>query len=215
MEDRQQRVHRATQELQRQAMIITGFVLLLWLVEIADRLLFRGALDGLGVVPYTVEGLRGILLAPFLHADFAHLAANSVPLAIFGWLILVRGFGRFALITLIVVLSSGVGAWLFGGAQTVHIGASGIVFGYFGFILLRALTERSLASLSSALIVLLLYGSLIWGVLPLVMGVSWQMHLFGFLGGALAARMLPSAPPVPPERDDNLLTIDYDDLEIY
>ncbi len=200
-----------------QVAIVGSLLLLMWLVEAVDSLFFRSGLDQFGVWPRHLSGLWGILFAPFLHANFAHLAANSIPFAFLGWLILVRGLGDYVVVTLAVMISSGLGTWLLGASDSIHIGASGIVFGYFGFLLLRAVYERSLVAMSSALIVILLYGSFIWGVFPLIMGVSWQMHLFGFVGGAFIARVLADRRtlPVGDDRDltGDMLVVDYRDVE--
>jgi membrane associated rhomboid family serine protease len=212
--ERHLRFAQAARELKQQVIVIGLMVVLLWTTELVDWLIFDGGLDQYGVVPQSVDGLWGILFAPLLHGGFGHLAANTVPLAVLGWLILARGGKLFTLVTFVAVIGSGLGAWLFGGINSVHIGASGLVFGYFGFLILRAVYERSLVAMSSALVVVLLYGSLIWGVFPLVMGVSWQMHMFGFLAGALAARTLPGEPVVP-QPDDEPLVVDYEDLDRY
>jgi membrane associated rhomboid family serine protease len=211
---RQARLERAARELKNQFIVIGLIVALLWGTELVDWLFFDGQLDQYGVVPQTLDGLWGILAAPLLHGGFGHLAANTVPLAVLGWLILARGGKLFALVSVVAVVGSGIGAWLFGGGNTVHIGASGLVFGYFGFILMRAAYERSLIAMSSALVVVLLYGSLIWGVFPLIMGVSWQMHMFGFIAGALTARTFPGERDL--LRDEGRpLVVDYEDLDPY
>lgn len=189
-------------KLRTHFLIIGGIVAFLWLLELIDWLLLDGYLNRLGVRPRSFSGLEGILFAPFSHANFAHLAANTLPFAILGWLILVRGLNDFLVVTSLVSLSSALGAWLFGGIGTVHIGLSGVVFGYFGFLIVRAIYERSLAAISAALLVIFLYGSLIWGVFPLMSGVSWQMHLFGFIGGAVLGKWL-ARPPMPALHDDD------------
>ena len=127
---------------------------------------------------------------PVLHADFGHVLANTFPFIILGGLVMIRGLRDFLVVTGVVILVSGLGVWLFGGSGTVHIGASALVFGYLGFLLLRAYFEWSLVSIAVALVVGLMYSSLIWGILPISLGVSWQGHLFGFIGGALAAYLL-------------------------
>lgn len=192
-------------DLRTHALIIGGIVAFLWLLELIDWLLLDGYFNQFGVRPRTLSGLEGILFAPFSHANFAHLAANTVPFALLGWLILVRGLNDFLIVTSVASLSSSLGAWLFGGTGTIHIGLSGVVFGYFGFLLFRAVYERSLAAMSSALIVVFLYGSLIWGVLPLMAGISWQMHLFGFIGGAMLGKWLArrEVPALYGDDDDN------------
>jgi membrane associated rhomboid family serine protease len=103
---------------------------------------------------------------------------------------MLRETSDFFVVTIITMLVSGLGVWLTAPAYSIHIGASGVIFGYFGFLLLRGYFERSFAAILFSLIVGLLYGGLIWGVLPLQYGISWQGHLFGFIGGALAARLL-------------------------
>lgn len=161
-------------------------VLLVWMMEIVDRLLLGGALDQFGVIPRQPVGLRGIALAPFLHAGFAHLLANTVPFLILGFLIALRYGRRTAVISAVIILISGLGTWLVAPAYTVHIGASGLIFGYFAFLIVNAWYERSPGAIALALAVILMYGGLIGGVWPAA-GVSWQGHLFGLTGGAVAA----------------------------
>ena len=170
--------------------ILIGFVALMWVLEIADQFLLGRSLDLYGIMPRNLLGLRGILFSPFLHGGFGHLSANTIPFMVLGWLIMVRQTRDFWCVTAIVMLISGLGVWLLAASNTVHIGASGLIFGYFGFLLLRSYFERSPASIALSLLVIFLYGGLIWGVLPLQSGVSWEGHLFGFMGGAVAARLL-------------------------
>jgi membrane associated rhomboid family serine protease len=178
--------------LRNQAIILGGFVLLIWLLELIDLIIFDHSLDAYGIQPRSLVGLRGILFMPFLHADFGHVLANTVPFIILGWLVMMRSTTDFFIITGVVLLVSGLGVWFLGGSGTVHIGASALVFGFLGFLLLRAYFEWSLTSILIALVVGMMYSGLIWGVLPLAYGVSWQGHLFGFIGGALAAYLLTS-----------------------
>ncbi|WP_039961613.1 rhomboid family intramembrane serine protease, partial [Kamptonema sp. PCC 6506] len=177
-------------ELQTQAAILGGFVALMWIIEIVDWFLLGGRLNAYGVRPWSMVGLRGILFMPFLHANFAHLAANTLPFITFGWLIMLQETSDFFLVSAVTMLVSGLGVWLTGAPYSVHIGASGLIFGYFGFLLLRGFFERSFMSIALSLFVGFLYGGLIWGVLPSQPGVSWQGHLFGFVGGVLAAQLL-------------------------
>lgn len=179
-----------TRELQTHAAILGGFAALLWIIEIVDVFVFRGRLNAYGIRPRSLEGLEGILFMPFLHGSFAHLAANTLPFLTLGWLIMLREISDFFIVSAVTVLISGVGVWLTGAPNSIHIGASGLVFGYFGFLLLRGYFERSFASILMSLIVGFFYGSLIWGVLPAQPGVSWQAHFFGFVGGAVAAQLL-------------------------
>jgi membrane associated rhomboid family serine protease len=162
---------------------------LMWIVEIADRWIFHGGLDQYGIHPRTVAGLWGILYSPFLHAGFVHLVANTIPFLALGGFVMLRGIGRFVAISLIVCLLGGFGTWLVGKSDTVHVGASGVIFGYLGYLLSSAIFERSLVSIALALLAGGLYGGLIFGVLPGQIGISWEGHLFGFLGGIIAAKM--------------------------
>ncbi len=177
-------------ELKTQAIILGGIVAFMWVVEIIDIFFLRGSLNYYGIIPHRIIGLRGILFAPFLHGNFFHLAANTIPFVTFGWLIMLRETSDFFIVSAITALVSGLGTWITGSPNSVHIGASGIIFGYLGFLLLRGYFERSATSIFLSLFVGFSYGSMIWGVLPTQMGISWQGHLFGFIGGAIAARLL-------------------------
>lgn len=175
-------------EIKAHIAILGTIVAAMWLLEIVDIAL-GGRLNYLGIYPRNTIGLRGILLAPFLHLNFQHLISNTIPFVVMGWFVMLRGIPEFFKVSAIVALASGIGTWLFGSAG-LHIGASGVVFGYFGFLLSRAYFERSSLSIALSLAVGLLYGGLIWGVLPGRFGISWEGHLFGFLGGIYAARQL-------------------------
>jgi len=168
-------------ELKMQWTVLLGLVALAWGIELIDLFLLRGRLDLFGIIPRTSIGLRGIVFAPFLHGGLGHLIGNTIPFLVLGWLIMLRETSDFIWVTLIAGLSSGVGTWLFG-SPGVHIGASGVIFGYLGYLLLRGFFERRPFSIALSLFVLALYGSLIWGVFPLHRGISWEGHLFGFLG---------------------------------
>ncbi|HFE39126.1 MAG TPA: rhomboid family intramembrane serine protease, partial [Gammaproteobacteria bacterium] len=139
-----------------------------------------------GIHPRSSAGLGGILLWPFLHANFSHLIANTIPLAILGWFVLLRGFRQFIFITLGITLIAGSAVWLLA-RPAIHIGASGLVFGYFGFLVAVAWYEKSLASFVVAVFTLFLYGGLVWGVLPQAPNISWEAHLFGLMAGVVIA----------------------------
>lgn len=171
--------------------ILGGFISVLWVLEIVDTLIFKGWLNRFGILPRRWLGLRGILLAPLLHGNLRHLSMNTVPLVVLGWLILVRSTQVFVIVTAAVWLIGGLGVWLFAGSKSNHIGASGLVFGYLGFLLTNGYVEQSLVAIATTILVGLLYGSTLWGVLPLQRGVSWQGHLFGVLTGGLCAYYLP------------------------
>lgn len=179
-------------EMKLQGKTIFGVVCLLWVIEIVDAVLFGGGLDQLGIKPRSVPGLWGILFAPFLHGDFAHLISNTIPFVTLSWLIMLRGTEDWFAVSAIAALVSGIGTWLFGAPTSVHIGASGVVFGYFGFLLLRGYFERSLVAIAFSVLVFFMYGGILWGVLPRLDGapISWEGHLFGFIGGVLAAKLM-------------------------
>lgn len=161
----------------------------MWGIECINFLL-GGNLDQYGIIPRSIPGLRGILFAPFLHASFPHLIANSLPFLILGWFVMLRRTSDFLWVSAIAMLIGGLGTWLIAPAYTVHVGASGVIFGYLGFLISRGYFERSLLSVLLSIIVGVLYGGLLWGVLPGKLGISWQGHLFGFTGGIIAARLL-------------------------
>ncbi len=175
-------------ELKTQGTILGGTVALMWAIGIDFAL--GGALNVYGIAPHHLVGLRGILFAPFLHGSVGHLIANTVPFLVLGWFVMLQETSDFFIVSAITMLVSGLGVWVFGSPNSVHIGASGLVFGYLGFLLFRGYFQRNFTSIFLALIVGFLYGGTIWGVLPIQYGVSWQGHLFGFIGGAIAARSL-------------------------
>lgn len=180
----------AIRTLRGQLIILAVFIAIIWLVELADWLIFDEALDAYGVQPRTVAGLKGILFMPFLHRGFGHLLANTIPIIILGWLVMIRQTTDIFVVAVVTIIVGGLGAWLFGASNSVHVGASGLIFGFFGFLLARAYFERSLTAIALAVLVSVLYGGIIWGVLPGQDGISWQGHLFGFIGGILAAHLL-------------------------
>ncbi len=179
-----------SRDLKTQVAILGGFVAIFWLVEILDVFVFRGGLDAYGIMPHSFIGLRGILFAPFLHGSFAHLIANTIPFLILGWLVMLQETSDFVIVTAMTMLVGGLGVWFFAPAGSVHIGASILIFGYLGFLLLRGYFQRNFTSIFLSVVVIFFYGGAIWGVLPSQPGISWQGHLFGFLGGVLAAKMI-------------------------
>ena len=172
--------------------LIAAMVALMWLAEGID-VVVGGDLDGLGIEPREPDGLVGIVAAPFLHAGFGHLIANTVPFAVMGAVIAINGMRRLLIVSAIVALVSGLGTWLIGPENTVHIGASGIVFGFATYLLARGFFNRNMLDLAIGAVVALLFGgALLGGMLP-EQGISWQSHVFGALGGLLAAQYLAKA----------------------
>lgn len=173
----------------RAGTLVGGFVALLYAIEVVDTVL-SDRLDSHGVRPRSDEGLLGIVFAPLLHGGWAHLVANTIPLLVLGFLLALSGVRTWVSVTAIVWVVGGLGVWLFGGSNTVHIGASGLVFGWLVHLMVRGIFARSLRQLALGLVVFAVYGSVLWGVIPGRPGISWEGHLFGALGGALAAWLL-------------------------
>ena len=174
--------------LKTQFYFLGTLVLILWGIELLDFLLFHGFLDRYGIIPRTVIGLRGILVAPFLHHGFLHLINNTLPFIILSWFIMVRSLKEYIIISILIIIISGLGVWLFARGNTIHIGASGLIFGYFGYILGKGIFERSLLSIIIAIITAILYGSMIWGIFPQAPHISWEGHLLGFLTGVYLSK---------------------------
>jgi membrane associated rhomboid family serine protease len=181
------------------ATIIT-FVALLYVVEAFDQL-GGHRLDDNGIRPLESDGLWGILFAPLLHANWPHLFANTVPALVLGFLVTLAGLSRFLWATAIVWIVGGLGTWLIGnlgsscGVETDHIGASGLIFGWLTFLLIFGFFIRSGWQILIGLVVLVLYGGVLWGAVPVLNacgGVSWQGHLSGGIAGVLAAYLLSS-----------------------
>ncbi|MEO0431083.1 MAG: rhomboid family intramembrane serine protease [Cyanobacteria bacterium J06656_5] len=180
---------------------LLGTVLIvLWSIEIIDFLVFGGGLDRYGIRPRSLGGLWGIPLAPFLHGGFRHLLANTVPLLTLSWWVMMRSIGTWVMATIMITLVGGAGTWLLARGGSVHIGASGLVFGYLGFLLGRGYYERTMGAIAIALFVLATYGAMFWGVFPTQPGISWESHLFGFISGIIAAYWLTSKPDIISDR---------------
>lgn len=178
-----------------QAAILFACVLLAWSVELVDRVVYGGSLDRYGIHPRSLPGLWGILAAPILHAGWLHLIANTGPFVVLGWLVMLRRISDFLVVTALAILIGGLGVWLFGASNSIHVGASGLIFGFLGYLLARGYFERSLWAVVLGVAALILYGGVLWGVLPGQPGISWEGHLFGFIGGVAAARLLASSRP--------------------
>lgn len=163
-----------------------AFVVLLWGIELLD-VAASHRLDGWGIRPRDGEGLLGILAAPLLHGGWEHLAANTVPALVLGFLTLATGVARGLAATAVIWLVGGLAVWLVAGSGSVHIGASGLIFGWLTYLAVQGFVDRKPAEILIGLVVLVVYGSVLWGVLPGTPGVSWQGHLFGAIAGVLAA----------------------------
>jgi len=178
----------ASEDRLRGLILVGAMAALMWAVEILDA---AGAhLDANGIHPRDVDTLPDIAFAPFLHAGFGHLIGNTIPFLVLGGAIALGGLARTAAVVAIVALVGGLGTWLVGPADTNHIGASGLVFGFAAYLIARGAFSRRLLHLGVGLLVLGVYGTtLLFGLVPHP-GISWQGHLFGAVGGVVAARAL-------------------------
>lgn len=169
--------------------LIAAMIALMWVSEIVD-LAADHRLDQLGIEPRETDGLIGVVTAPFLHLGFGHLIANTIPFAVLGLTIALGGLARVLAVTVIVALISGLGTWLVAPDNTLHIGASGVVFGYATYLLARGWYDRRLMNVVIAVVVAVGFGGVLLGGLLPERGISWQAHLFGAIGGIVAARLL-------------------------
>ncbi len=165
----------------------------MWISEAVDAALDH-RLDRYGIEPRDVDGLDGVVAAPFLHVGFGHLIANTIPFAIMGVVIALEGPLRLLAVTAIVGLISGLGTWLVAAEGSIHIGASGIVFGFATYLIARGVFNRRAAELAVGLAVAVIWGGALLGGVEPRQGISWQGHLFGAIGGVVAARALARPP---------------------
>jgi membrane associated rhomboid family serine protease len=181
----------------RDALIVMGaFLALIWILQV-----FNWA-DGYrldysyGIRPEHAGTLPDIFTAPFLHFSWQHIEGNSIPLFVLGVLAAYRSIKRFLFVSLVVAVVSGLAVWLFQSSNTLTVGASGLIFGYFGYVLLRGFFDRNLADIGVGLVAGVLYWTILAVAIPGTPGVSWVGHLGGIAGGVLAAWVLRSAPPL-------------------
>jgi len=169
--------------------LVAAMVALMWVSEVVD-LIAGHRLDRYGIRPRDLGGLEGVVTAPFLHAGFGHLIANTIPFVLLGLTIALNGLVRVAAVTAIVTLISGLGTWVTAPAGSVSVGASGVVFGYATYLLARGWYDRRPVNIVIAVVVVVALGGVLLGGLVPHPGISWQAHLFGALGGVVAARVL-------------------------
>jgi membrane associated rhomboid family serine protease len=169
--------------------LLVGIVALMWVIEVINTIDGNG-LDGDGIYARNFGRLWGIFTAPFVHASFGHLISNTVPFLFMGLIIALRGAGRLALVTLIVIVVGGLGTWLIAPAGVSTIGASGVVFGYATYLLARGFFDRSALELLTGLVVGAVWGGALLASLVPQQQVSWQGHLSGAVGGIVAAWLL-------------------------
>lgn len=183
-----------TSRMKPAAAVMIGWVALLWVLEAVNGA--SGSLSTYGLSPRDVGELRDVIPMAFLHHGYDHLVSNSVPLLVLGFLAALTGLRRFAAVVFTIMVVGGLGVWLTAADHTVTAGASGVVFGLLGYLLVRGFVDRNAVDIVTGLLVLVFYGSALWGVLPTNSAVSWQGHLFGLIGGVMAAFMFRRPPPL-------------------
>ncbi|HEY9293915.1 MAG TPA: rhomboid family intramembrane serine protease [Microlunatus sp.] len=171
------------------ALLMAGLLAFMWVLEIFDQST-GGMLDQYGIHARELDGLPEIFTAPMLHGGYEHLLGNSMPFVVLGFIVALGGFGRWLGASLIIVITSGLTAWLLTPANTIVLGASGLIMGWLTYIIARGAFDRRPAPIIIGIVVLLFYGGMIWGVFPSQAGISWQAHLGGAIGGVIAARWI-------------------------
>ena len=172
-----------------------GYLVAIWAVQLINVLFFNGYLVVFGIHPLEVVSLPFIFTSPLLHGGWDHIISNSFAGALFAFLVGYSGKRVFWEVTAFVVIIGGLGTWVFGGVGTNHIGASGLVYGWLAYLLVRGFFNRSGAQIILGLILGFFYSGLVWGLLPGTPGISWQAHLFGAIGGVVAATIITSDDP--------------------
>jgi len=173
----------------RAGVVTVGFVAVLYVLEAVDQLT-NNSLDPYGIQPRSEDGLVGIALAPLLHGSWGHLEGNTVPVLVLGFLTLVSGIGRGIAVTAVIWVVAGAGVWVFAPADGIHLGASSLIFGWLVYLIVRGVFTRSAGQIILGIFLVLAYGGILLGVLPGQPGISWQGHLFGAIGGGIAAMLL-------------------------
>ncbi len=190
---------RALSDARSALFVIAGVLAVLWIVQIANSIDHYGLSRHFGIVAREPSRLPDIFSAPLLHFSYSHIEANSAPLFFLGFFAAYRGIRRFVAATVLIVVTSGLGSWLFSASHTLEVGASGVVFGYFGYVVVRGVVERNFLDVLAGVVVALTFWSILQGVLPHDPHVSWQAHLFGLIGGIAAALVLRQRPARQPE----------------
>ena len=179
-----------TPEFQTQFRILSELIVYTWSLGAINLIFCGGAFNTLGIRPRTPIGLFGILFSPFLHESWEHLTANTVPFFILGWFVMLSGIREFFFITIFIAIFGGLGTWLLGRPYTVHFGASTVVFGYIGFLLIHSYFTNDSLSIVLTIFVGFMYGNVLWGIFPIAERISWEGHFFGLLAGVFIAGFL-------------------------
>jgi membrane associated rhomboid family serine protease len=219
---------RALADTRRALFVMAGVIAVIWVLQIANWLDHYWLSRHFGIVAREPSRLPDIFTAPFLHWSFSHIEANSAPLFALGFFAAYRGIRRFVVVSVLIIVVSGLGAWLFSGGHTDDAGASGVIYGYFGYVVVRGVVERHVIDVLVGIVVAVSYWSILAGVLPSDPHISWQAHLFGLIGGIVAALLLrqrtrptrpaagrrPDKPPAGPAGDQSRAALhkELDDL---
>ncbi len=164
---------------------------ILWVIHIVNWILgYR--LNILGIYPRRLFGLVGLPFSSFLHGSFSHIFFNTIPLIVLIGFLLLEGMQKFIFITVTIILVSGIGVWIFG-RRAIHLGASNLVMGYWGYLLVNAYENPSAMTFIIVFVCIYYFGSLIFSLFPMEEKVSWESHIFGFLGGVSCA-LIPYTP---------------------
>jgi membrane associated rhomboid family serine protease len=179
----------SVRKLRDAVVLMAAFVALIWILQVfnwADG--YRLDAD-FGILPRNVGRLPEIFTAPFLHISWQHIEGNTIPLFVLGVLAAYRGVKKFLLVTLIVAVASGLAVWLFQGNE-LTVGASGLIFGYFGYVVIRGFFDRNLLDIGVGAVAGILYWTILQVAIPGTPGVSWIGHVGGLVGGVVAAWVL-------------------------
>jgi membrane associated rhomboid family serine protease len=179
------------QEWWPQGLLMFQLLAAVWVIFAINNLGLGGRLNRCGLRPRRWEGLFGILYMPFLHSSWSHLWANSLVYVVFAAFILAFNPGDFLVVTIAIMLMSGLGVWLFARPNTIHVGASGVIFGYMGFCVALAYVVKNPVTAIIFIATIFFYANRIWLLFPIRKGMSWEGHLFGFASGIITALYLP------------------------
>jgi len=193
--------HETAQPFLKRFIPVIALTAICWLVFLFDAVVCQGGLNRCGIVPRHLGSLAGVIWEPFLHASFRHLAANTLPLLVLGILLCGRTRGEFVTVTVGGILIGGVLTWLFG-RSACHVGASGLIFCYFGYLASLALFRRTFGTLALSVVCIVAYGGMARGILPTATPVSWESHLFGLVAGVALAGLIAKLKREPGKSDD-------------
>lgn len=186
----------------RKALVVMLVVIgVIWALQLANWADGYGLTQHFGIVPRDAFRLPDVLVAPLLHLSWTHIEANSGPLFVFGFLAAYRGVMRFVGVTIVVVLTSGLGVWLFQSGDSLTVGASGVIYGYFGYIVVKGLFDRRALDVAVGVVMALSFGYILVAVVPGQPGVSWVGHLSGLVGGMFCGWLFRVRRPAPEARD--------------